>query len=86
MPGGLTVARVVFPDHLLTHTGGVRELDIAADSFRELLLALEARFPGTEEIFAKSGVAIDGLLHQDAYLEPLAEDSEVFFMLRIEGG
>lgn len=82
----LSVARVVFPDHLLTHTGGIRELDLAAANFRELLLALEERFPGAGEVFAKSGVAIDGLLHQDAYLEPLEEDSEVFFMLRIEGG
>jgi len=80
------MARVVVPDHLLTYTGGVREIDIAASNFRELLLALEKRFPGCEEIFAKSGVAIDGLIHQDAYLEPLEEDSEVFFMLRLEGG
>ena len=80
------MAHVVIPDHLLQHTGGVREFDIPAATFRELLLALEERFPGTEEVFAKSGVAIDGFIHQDAYLEPLAEDTEVFFMLRLEGG
>jgi hypothetical protein len=80
------MAHVVIPDHLLSHTGGVREMDIPAANFRELLLKLEERFPGTEEVFAKSGVAIDGFIQQDAYLEPLSEDTEVFFMLRIEGG
>ena len=80
------MAKVVIPDHLLSHTGGVRELEIAAANFRELLLALEERFPGSEEVFAKSGVAIDGFIHQDAYLEPLDSETEVFFMLRLEGG
>ena len=30
--------------------------------------------------------AIDGQIYQDAFLEPLQSDSEVFFMQRIEGG
>ncbi len=80
------MARVVFPDHLLSVTNGVRELNIAAANVRELLLALEDRFPGTEDALARSAIAIDGQIHQDAYLEPIAPDSEVFFMLRLEGG
>ena len=80
------MARVVFPDHLLSVTGGVREVEVAAANVRDLLLALEARFPGSEETLAKSAIAIDGQIHQDAYLEPIGADSEVFFMLRLEGG
>ena len=80
------MARVVFPDHLLTVTGGVRETEVAAATVRDLLLALEAQFPGSEETLAKSAIAIDGQIHQDAYLEPIGADSEVFFMLRLEGG
>jgi hypothetical protein len=80
------MAHVVFPDHLLSHTGGERELKIQAGNFRELLEALEARFPGSREALGKSAVAIDGQIYQDAFLEPLEASSEVFFMQRIEGG
>lgn len=80
------MARVVFPDHLLTVTGGVRELVVSAENVRELLLALEERFPGSERALGRSAIAIDGQIHQDAWMEPLTEDAEVFFMLRLEGG
>lgn len=80
------MAKVVIPDHLLAHTGGVRELELRAVDFRELLSALEAQFPGSQEIFSGCAVAIDGQIYQDAFIEPLNPDSEVFFMQRIEGG
>ena len=80
------MAHVVFPDHLLRHTGGAREVDLDAVNFRELLEALETRFPGSREALGKSAVAIDGQIYQDAVLEPLEPGSEVFFMQRIEGG
>jgi sulfur-carrier protein len=80
------VVRVVFPGHLLTVTHGEREVELAARNVRELLEALERRFPGAREALSKSAMAIDGQIYQDAFLEPLREDSEVFFMQRIEGG
>ena len=80
------MAKVVFPDHLLTHTGGEREIEVAAANYRDLLVALEARWPGVREPLNKAAVAIDGQIYQDAFLEPIGADSEVFFMPRIEGG
>ena len=80
------MARVVFADHLLPVTGGERELDLAVASVRELLQALERRFPGSERSLKKCAIAIDGEIYQDAFLEVLAADCEVFFMQRIEGG
>lgn len=80
------MAKVVFPDHLLRCTGGQRQVELMVDNYRELLLALEGRWPGIRERLAKSAVAIDGQIHQDAFLEPIGADSEVFFMARIEGG
>lgn len=80
------VARVVFADHLLIHTGGVREIEVGAATVRELLDELVSRFPGSGPALSRAAVAIDGQIHQDAWLEPIAADSEVFFMLRIEGG
>ena len=80
------MATVVVPDHLLSHTNGEREVKVPAASFRELLLALEARWPGCQAVFSRCAVAIDGQIYQDAFLEPLEADSEIFFMQRIEGG
>ncbi len=80
------MVRVVFPNHLLGYTGGEREADVQAGNFRELLEALESRFPGSREALSKSAAAIDGQIYQDAFLEPLEPDAEGFFMQRIEGG
>ena len=80
------MVRVVFPQHLLSITGGEREVELEAGNFRELLEALEARFPGSREALSKSAAAVDGQIYQDAFLEPLEPGSEVFFMQRIEGG
>lgn len=80
------MSRVVFPDHLLAYTRGEREVEVEARNVRELLLVLEARYPGSEGVLARSAIAIDGQIHQDAYFEPIGPDSEVFFMLRMEGG
>lgn len=80
------MAKVVFPDQLLRQTGGTREIDVEATNFRGVLRALERRWPGIEEALAKTAVAIDGQICQDAWLEPVRPDSELHFMQRIEGG
>ncbi len=80
------MATVVFPDHLLQHTGGQREIELMVGNYRDLLLALNERWPGIREPLGKSAVAIDGQIYQDAFLEPISANSEVFFMSRIEGG
>ena len=80
------MAKVVFPDHLLANTDGVRELEVTCENFRGLLRALEERWPGIKEALTKTAVAIDGQIYQDAWLEPVQPNSEVFFMQRIEGG
>ena len=80
------MARIVFPDHLLPATNGDREIEVTVENYRDLLVVLEARWPGIGERLAKSAVAIDGQIYQDAFLEPIAANSEVFFMSRIEGG
>ena len=80
------MAKVVFPDHLMSHTDGVRELEIECRNFRALVRALDEKWPGIEEVLTKTAVAIDGQIYQDAWLEPIQPTSEVFFMQRIEGG
>ncbi|MDP6374644.1 MAG: MoaD/ThiS family protein [Pseudomonadales bacterium] len=80
------MARVTFPDNLLIHTGGIREAEVTAASYRDLIQALSERWPDLREPLMKSSVAIDGQIYQNAYLEPIGVDSDVFFMPRIEGG
>lgn len=80
------MAKVVFPDSFTTATAGIRKIDSSAENYRALTAELIARWPDLAELLEKSAVAIDGQIYQDAFLEPLAPDSEVFFMARIEGG
>jgi hypothetical protein len=80
------VARVLLPDSFSAVTGDVRELVSRALTYRELTTELQNRWPQLTELIARSAVAIDGQIYQDAFLEPLKNDSEVVFMARIEGG
>ncbi len=80
------MALVSFPDSLLELSGGEREVALPAANYRELVRALDARFPGMGGVLDEMAVAIDGQIYQDAFLEPLQPNSEVFFMQRIEGG
>ncbi|MDE0008923.1 MAG: MoaD/ThiS family protein [Gammaproteobacteria bacterium] len=80
------MAKVVFPDHLMTNTGGTREVEVECKNFRALVRALNEKWPGIDEVLQKTAVAIDGQIYQDAWLEPIGPNAEVFFMHRIEGG
>jgi sulfur carrier protein ThiS len=81
------MAKVFFPDHLMQHTASVRELEVNASSFRDLVAQLELRFPGiTQVLIGKVAVAIDGDIIHDPFLDPIRADSEVYFLHRIEGG
>ena len=80
------MAKVVFPDHLMTNTGGTREVEVECKNFRTLVRALNEKWPGIDEVLQKTAVAIDGQIYQDAWLEPIGPNAEVFFMHRIEGG
>ena len=68
-------------------TGGQTEFEVNAGSVRHVIRELDARFPGIAP-HLEDGVAaaIDGIIHQDAFLEPVQPDSEVTFMPMLEGG
>jgi sulfur-carrier protein len=83
------MARVILTDSLSKQfTSGTGEFEIAASSIRKLIRELDSRYPGlgaqVEGGFLS--VAIDGEIHQDAFLEELQEDSEVAFLPAIRGG
>lgn len=80
------MAKVVFPDSFLSYTDGERETSTQAENYRDLLIELKTRWPALSETLERTAVAIDGQIYQDAFLEEIHPQSEVFFMARIEGG
>lgn len=80
------MARVVFSNAMTVAIGGTREAVLAAENFRELTARLTEQWPALAELIEQSAVAIDGQIYQGAFAEPLAPETEVFFMPRIEGG
>ena len=42
--------KVVFPDHLMPNTEGVRETEVDCDSYRSLVRELDKRWPGIEDV------------------------------------
>jgi molybdopterin converting factor small subunit len=83
------VARVFFSSGLRRLVGGAESVEIQARDVRELLRALDARFPGlSTQIGDATAIAIDGeiLPHAEALMESLRPDSEVHFLPQIGGG
>jgi hypothetical protein len=68
-------------------TGGAAELEVAATTFRRLVLELDQRFPGLgKQVEDSMAVAIDGEIYQDAYAAELRPDSEIVLIPKIGGG
>jgi molybdopterin converting factor small subunit len=68
-------------------TGGKAELEVAATTFRRLVLELEARYPGLgRQVEEGMAVAIDGEIFQDAYAAELRPESEIVLIPKIAGG
>jgi sulfur-carrier protein len=68
-------------------TGGRTEFEVAATTFRRLVLELDQRFPGLgKQVEDSMAVAIDGEIYQDAYSAVLKPDSEIYLIPKIGGG
>jgi sulfur-carrier protein len=81
------MARVVLVGNLAQLTDGVGEFDLAATSVKHLFELLTERHPALARHLDEGvAVAIDGQIYQDALLEPIAADSEVFIIPQIAGG
>ena len=66
---------------------GKTELEVAATTFRRLVLELEERFPGLgKQVEESMAVAIDGEIFQDAYSAKFGPDSEIVLIPKIGGG
>ena len=67
--------------------GTVTEVEIEASNVRALIRELDRRYPGLgNQVEESMAVAIDGVICQDTYLEPISPDSEVCLIPKIAGG
>jgi molybdopterin synthase sulfur carrier subunit len=81
------MARVTLVGNLAQITDGVAEFDLPATSVKHLFELLTERHPALARHLEDGiAVAIDGQIYQDALLEPIGPDSEVFLIPQIAGG
>ncbi|HBI83815.1 MAG TPA: hypothetical protein DDY24_08830 [Alcaligenaceae bacterium] len=68
-------------------TNGVKEFTVHAKSVRGVLNAMDKMYPGMGEALEENAnIAINGVIHEVVYTEPVPPGSEVFFIPRIEAG
>ncbi len=85
------MAQVEIPRRLQERTGGTGRVEVEGRNVRQLLRNLEEMFPGlVDELKATTAIAIDGEIIgqrlQDAVLERVEADSEVYFIPAVAGG
>ncbi len=83
------MARVVLSGDLgRRFAGGEVEIRVPGSNVLRLIKALEERYPGIAEVLESDAmaVAIDGIVYQDAMLEDVGSESEVYFLPAIRGG
>ncbi|MEL6299951.1 MAG: MoaD/ThiS family protein [Pseudomonadota bacterium] len=81
------MAKVTLIGNLSQYTGGVAHLELDAANVRKLFKALGETYPDLAPHLEDGlAVAIDGQIYQDAWLEPIAPESEVQILPQIAGG
>ena len=84
---------VFVPTMLQTLTQGVKEVNMEADSVRQVIDRLEDLYPGMKDRLVESGqirsnlaLAVDGEVARMGLLEKIGEAREIHFVPAIGGG
>jgi len=81
------LAHVSLSSSLAVYTGGETQCELHAANIRQLFQALGERYPELlPRLKTEVAVSIDGEVYQDALLQSIAEDSELYLFPRIAGG
>lgn len=81
------MVRVLLGNELRALAGGADELLLAVTDTQALLAELRRRYPAlADHVEQRAAIAIDGLIHQHPFAEPLPEHSEIHFIPRITAG
>jgi molybdopterin converting factor small subunit len=87
------MARVFIPAQLRDLTGGVSDVTVEATTVRQIVAALEARYPGlagrlqqADKLAPGLAVAVDGDISSRGLWEQVGPASEVHFLPSVGGG
>ena len=82
------MVRVCLGSALSAPAGGRTELYVEAGNIMQLLKALGREYPGLAPLIERGGVAvaIDGQIYNNALLQTVPADAEVYLMPKIAGG
>ena len=84
---GPSVVKVTLAGAFEPLTTEPQTFDLAVSNVRGVLRELDARCPGLAALLEEeSAVAIDGVIHEIIYTQPLAPGTEVYFIPRLESG
>lgn len=69
------------------YTDGKTEYVVEARRVRDILRALEELHPGIRaHLEEETAVSINGMIYDDAYLQEVSENAEVFFIPKLDAG
>ena len=87
------MATVHIPPQLVRFTDGARQVEIPGTTLREIVDALDKRFPGIRDCLIEEermrpgmNAAVDSVVHPTGLRTPVAPESEVHFIPAISGG
>jgi sulfur-carrier protein len=82
------MATVFFPTLVRQQTGGLAKIEVPGATVGELMIGIEARFPGISQHLLRPNLAIsvDDEVTPLGVLEAVRPDSEVHFIAAISGG
>ncbi len=81
------MAKILLSSSLAPFTDGETALELPVANVGQLFQALACRYPRLQpSLAADLAVAIDGEIYQDALLQAIPGDSEVFLFPKIAGG
>lgn len=87
------MATVHIPPQMRDLTGGIADVQVAGETLRQVVGALESRFPGIaarltveDRIASGLAVSIDGAVTSRGLLARVGPESEIHFLPAIGGG
>lgn len=87
------MAIVIVPALLRTLTGGQERVTVNGRNVRQIIDDLERRFPGMraqliegDDLKPSIAVSVDGEMGIGGLLDPVRDDSEIYFLPAIGGG
>jgi molybdopterin synthase sulfur carrier subunit len=88
-----TMPHIFIPPLLRDSTGGLAEVDVEGATVRQIVTALESRFPGIrhrlcagDQLRPGLAVAVNGAVSTMGLLQKVPADAEVHFLPAIGGG